>query len=406
MDFGQVIAQKQDTIIQLWTERVRKDEAITSIHELTYQGVLDSLPELVKAIAHLLRRSQTENFSPEGLQNLGLDHGELRAKQGYDAEEIFREYGILREVIFEQIEEALLQSEPAVLLRTIRLIDGALDRIIALCFQRYNEERLREINLLYDEMLASNQELDRLVRNEQKNIAHLAHELKNPLSCIIGYSDLFLREQGKGGEVRIHFIEQVLSSGRRLLSLINETLEMSSYQAGKVAINLAMVDICDIVEEVTTVMGTLAQQKGLSIQTDCPLGERRVFTDRSRLRQIITNLVSNAVRYTDHGTIRVSVTASESSVNITVADTGLGIDATEQAKIFEPFYQGQAGQQLPSSTGLGLAIAHQMVKLLQGNIHLTSEPSIGSTFTVTLPLRYEQRTDNQPDTVGLAASTS
>ncbi|MEL6470161.1 MAG: HAMP domain-containing sensor histidine kinase [Cyanobacteria bacterium J06623_4] len=406
MDFGQVIAQKQDTIIQLWTERVRKDEAITSIHELTYQGILDSLPELVNAIAHLLRRSQTEVFSPEGLKNIGFKHGELRAGQGYDAEEIFREYGILREVIFEQIEEALLQSEPTVLLQTIRLIDGVLDQVIALCFQRYNEERLREINLLYDEMLASNQELDRLVRNEQKNIAHLAHELKNPLSCIIGYSDLFLREQGKSGEVRIHFIEQVLSSGRRLLSLINETLEMSSYQAGKVAINLAMVDICDIVEEVTTVMGTLAQQKGLSIQTDCPLGERRVFTDRSRLRQIITNLVSNAVRYTDHGTIRVSVTASESSVSITVADTGLGIDATEQAKIFEPFYQGQAGQRLTSSTGLGLAIAHQMVKLLQGNIHLTSEPSIGSTFTVTLPLRYEQRSNNQPDTVGLAASTS
>ncbi|MEL6259747.1 MAG: sensor histidine kinase [Cyanobacteria bacterium J06626_6] len=406
MDFGQIIAQRKDDIIQRWIERVRQDNAITSIRELTYKGVLNSLPKLVGAIAQLLSQSQPQPFSSENLRNLGIDHGELRAAQGYDAEEIFREYGILRAVIFEQIEAALLQSEPPTLLRTIRLIDSALDSVITLCFQRYTEERLREINLLYDEMLASNQELDRLVRNEQKNIAHLAHELKNPLSCIIGYSDLFLRKQGESGELKLNFIEQVLSSGRRLLSVINETLEMSSYQAGKIAISLELVNVCDLVEEVTTVISLLAQQKGLSIQTDCPLTEQQILTDRARLRQIVTNLVSNAVRYTESGTISVSVTPLDSATEITVADTGLGIDAGEQAKIFEPFYQGQAEQQLPCSTGLGLAIAQQMTTLLQGEIHLKSKPNIGSTFTVTLPLRYEQQPDDQPDKVSLSASSA
>ena len=167
--------------------QVRAGEAIESSQNLAYESVLDSLPSLLDAIAHLLSSAQTQDI--QDILESSLVHGALRAQQGYDAEEIVREYALLREIIFVILEDKLLESDALLLLRTTRLIDGSIDKVIAVCFRRYTEERLKEVNLLYDEMIVSNQELDRLVRNEQKNLAHMAHELKSPLSCIIGYSD-------------------------------------------------------------------------------------------------------------------------------------------------------------------------------------------------------------------------
>ncbi len=398
MDFGQLVAHKKDEIIDDWMTQAAKDSGIESDRSLTYMGILDSLPTLMSAIAHLLSTVETTDHQDiNAIMHTGLNHGELRAQQGYDAEEIVREYSILREVILKAIEGKLLASEPLILLRTVRLIDGVVDQVMAVCMKRYTEERLRELNLLYDEMIASNRELDRLVRNEQKNLAHLAHELKSPLSCIIGYSDLFLRQQNSSIEPKLNFIEQVLSSGRKLLEMINESLEVSSCQAGQIAAKLAPVDPGEVVREVVLVMDTLAQQKGLAVKFSCHQLEQQMVSDRARLRQIVTNLISNAVRYTDRGEIRVSVCQVADEVEIAIADTGIGIEIAEQNRIFEPYYQGKAGQSLPSSTGLGLAIAYQMVKLLQGKIHLESEPDVGSTFTVTLPLQYQSElAESQP----------
>jgi len=387
MDFGEALAYRKEDIIRSWMAQVRADDAIESSQNLAYESVLDSLPSLLDAIAHLLSSAQTEDI--KDMLESSLVHGALRAQQGYDAEEIVREYALLREIIFVTLEDKLLKSDTLLLLRTTRLIDGAIDKVIAVCFKRYTEERLKEVNLLYDEMIASNQELDRLVRNEQKNLAHMAHELKSPLSCIIGYSDLFLRQQGSASAPNLRFIEQVLTSGRQLLNMINETLEVSAYRKGQIVINPQRVQLCDVVEEVTAIMGTLAQQKGLLVSVLCTPVE--MTTDKARLRQVVTNIVSNAVRYTEQGSITImasQLNPAEDVIEISVQDTGLGISEVEREHIFEPFYQGSAGQQLSSSTGLGLAIAHQMVALLQGTIRLSSIPNVGSTFTITLPLQY------------------
>ncbi|MEO1635112.1 MAG: sensor histidine kinase [Cyanobacteria bacterium J06631_9] len=397
MDYAQLVASNKDTIIETWVARVRADSFIESTDDLTYKGILDSLPMLIDAIAHLL--SNTNTTSIHTLQESGIDHGKLRAQQGYSASEIVREYGLLRDIILELIEPELLQSTPQIALRAVRLVNGIIDQVIATCLRRYTDERLREVNLLYDEMLASNQELDRLIRNEQTNTAYMAHELKTPLTCIIGYSDLFLRKQGDSGELRLEFIEQVLTSGRKLLETINHTLEESSYRSGQVPLNLTWINVGEVILEVTTTLETLALQKGLSLKFERPLAAISVLTDRARFRQVLTNLVSNAVRYTESGSICVSLVlgenGAEEGVEIAIADTGLGIDDTELARIFEPYYQGHAGQQLPTSSGLGLAIAQQMVQLLQGKIRVTSEPDAGSTFTITLPRQYQSQDQSQ-----------
>ena len=131
---------------------------IESAHHLTYTAILDSLPKLLDTLESLLLQPTSEDAA--ALLQTGLVHGALRARQGYDAEEIVREYSVLRGIIFETIQAALLGSDPPLILRTVRLIDGAIDRVIAFSLKRYTEERLSAVNLLYDELLASNQELD------------------------------------------------------------------------------------------------------------------------------------------------------------------------------------------------------------------------------------------------------
>lgn len=458
MDLSEVLASRKDEIIRQWMSQVQGDRAlntslpaspeklrkaslnetnekiaasensrpIESAHHLTYTAILDSLPKLLDTLESLLLQPTSEDVA--ALLKTGLVHGALRARQGYDAEEIVREYSVLRGIIFETIQAELLGSDPPLILRTVRLIDGAIDRVVAFSLKRYTEERLSALNLLYDELLASNQELDWRVRTERNNLAHLAHELKSPLSSIIGYSDLFLRQYASTQEVHPEHVERALTGGRQLLEMIDEALEMSLYKAGKVKLTLKPVQVCSVVKEVAVVLETLAQQKGLTLSTECSQADQLIVTDKGRLRQIATNLISNAIRYTESGSIYVEVrmvkaadeadalpdqmikTPAETSsfenciqagpnvegdrVEIAVIDTGLGIDATEQAQIFEPYYRGKAGQQLSCSTGLGLAITYQMVKLLQGSIHLRSEPGGGSTFTIALPLYYKDEDDS------------
>lgn len=391
MDFGQLLEKQKRAIIDTWMAQVRADSRIESTHELTYEAVLDSLPALLDAIAHLLSDPDPSDIRT-AIDKANI-HGELRAQQGYHAGEIVREYSVLRDVIFDSLEEKLIASEPLLSWRATRLIDGVLDKVIAFCLERYTDERLREMNWLYEEMMVSNQELDRMVRDKQKTMAYLAHELKSPLSCIIGYSDLFLRQQSTSSEPNLDFIEQVRSNGRRLLTMINETLKTACHESGQRMVNLESVEICDVIKEVATVLNTLAQQKHLSIEVDCCAEIETVTTDPARLRQVLTNLISNAVRYTENGSIKIQARQlpdeSGDVVEVAVTDTGLGIKQAEQARIFEPYYQGGAGQKLENSTGLGLAIARQMVEQLQGSIHLSSKPDVGSTFTIVLPLHYQ-----------------
>lgn len=405
MDFGQLLAQRKSTIIDTWMTEVRESSQIESTKDLTYEAILNSLPAMLDAIASLLSDPDVSDVRT-AIDKANV-HGELRAEQGYSAGEIVREYSILRNIIFDELEEKLLMSDTQLTLRVTRVIDGVLDKTIAFCLDRYTDERLREVNWLYDEMMVSNQELDRLVRNEQRNMAYLAHELKSPLSCIIGYSDLFLRQQSSSMKPNLDFVEQVLSNGRRLLAMINETLEISYCRSGQMALNLESVDVCSLIEEVTTVLNTLAQQKGLSIEVNCQANIGIMTTDQTRLRQVLTNLVSNAVRYTEKGRISVQarLVAEETGdlVEVAVVDTGLGIESAEHDRIFEPYYQGDAGQKAESSTGLGLAIARQIAQLLQGSIHLVSEPNVGSTFTIVLPRHYSKGA--QLETPTEAAST-
>ncbi|MBD1937933.1 HAMP domain-containing sensor histidine kinase [Microcoleus sp. FACHB-68] len=396
MDFSQALLNKIDTIVEIWVETVRQDDRIETAKELTYKGVRDSVPIVLQAIARML--SPSEDNDIKTLVEKSLEHGTLRAKQGYDAEEIAREYRLLRWVIFSTLEEDLIKGSSAEVIRACRLIDTGLDEVIARCFKTYTEERLRELEDLQNQLKLTNQELTRLVRASKDNLSHLAHELKTPLTSIIGYSDLFLRQQEKNPETKdsipnLGHIDKVLKHGRQLLHLINDALEISRYEAGKMILQPNVINLKEIMANVTEMVEPMARSKNIKISVDYEEFPEPVVTDCLRLQQIVTNLMTNAIRYTESGSVNMKCQMlSDRQWSITVSDTGIGIAQEKQLQIFEPYFrEAEAGNQpyVPYSTGLGLAIVTRLVELLQGKIELESNVGVGSKFTVIFPLEIK-----------------
>ena len=394
IDFSQALQDKIDIITHNWIEAVRADEQIETAKQLTYTSVRDSLPIVLQAIVTML--CQSEDSDIRTVIQESLDHGTVRAQQGYDAEEIAREYRLLRRVIFDALEPELLKGSAAEVSRAYRLIDSALDEVIADCFKTYTQARFQELQELQNQLQLTNQELTRLVRANQENLSHLAHELKTPLTSIIGYSELFLRQrnnsQVKDSAPNLAHIDKVLSNGRRLLRLINDTLEISRYDAGRIELQLTATNVRSAIGTVVEIIEPLAKAKNLEIAVECDPVLDRVMTDYLRLQQIVTNLVSNAIRYTEAGTITIKTELlSEKHWSICITDTGIGIASEDCDRIFMPFFRADnsLGSLMPDSTGLGLAIVARLVNLLQGKIELVSEVGVGSSFTVIFPLELE-----------------
>ncbi|HEY9301678.1 MAG TPA: HAMP domain-containing sensor histidine kinase, partial [Phormidium sp.] len=290
----------------------------------------------------------------------------------------------------------LLDSTVREVIRVYDVINATIDEAIAQCFKSYVEERLRELQQLQSQAELTNQELTRLVKENQENVSQLAHELKNPLNSIIGYSELILRSSRRTPEVQdsvphLEHIERVVRNGRQLLRLINDTLEISRYEAGKMKLNPEPTDVRSLIDDVFKMLEPLAAAKDLQLVVNCEQAPEKVLTDPLRLQQIVTNLLSNAIRYTPSGTVQLTCQMpSDNQWSIAVRDTGVGIALEDQSRIFDPFFRaGNSDTQVPDSTGLGLAIVSQLVKLMQGEIELVSQVGVGSTFTVILPLQVK-----------------
>lgn len=391
MDFSQLLAEKIDTILDKWVVAVRKDRRIESADDLSYSAIKDHIPNVLAAMVTVLSKTQGNDIN--SIVIASWEHGTIRAIQGFDPEEIAREYHQLRMVIFDAIEADLLQGTPTEIIRSMRLINAVIDEAIARCFNSYVKERLRELDHLHSSLTLHNEELTRLINSNQEYLSHLAHDLKQPLSSIIGYSDLFLRQQekkitGKETPANIEHIERVLRNGRHLLRLINDLLEISRFDTGKVKPELAPTDVYEVINNVYQMLEPLAAGKNLEIVVDCVRAPKSVITDSFKLQQIVTNLVSNAIRYTESGTIKiVSQVLDNDKWAIAVSDTGIGIAPEDHERIFEPYYRAKS--YLPDSTGLGLAIVSRLVKLLQGEVKLVSEVGVGSSFTVIFPSQLE-----------------
>jgi signal transduction histidine kinase len=224
----------------------------------------------------------------------------------------------------------------------------------------------------------------RLERLKSEFVATASHELRSPLTSIKGFVELLSRSEGLDDKQR-EFVDVILLSTNRLVDLVNDLLDVARIEAGQIEIHPRPTDLVEAVHEVTTLLGPRIADKSQQLELDLPRLLPLSPADPARIRQVVTNLVTNAHLYTPPGgRIAVSLSAEEHSIVLRVSDTGRGMSAEEQEHIFERFYRGDDGRTLPG-TGLGLSIVKSLVDLHGGAIEVESEPEQGSVFTVRLP---------------------
>jgi signal transduction histidine kinase len=216
----------------------------------------------------------------------------------------------------------------------------------------------------------------------------MSHELRTPLNGIIGYTDLMGTEVlGPLTDGQRRSLERVQTCSWHLVSIIDQILTHSRIEAGQEEAVSEETDILQLVREVMDILTPFAEAKRLEVRIEGAADAVTARTDPGKVRQVLLNLVGNAVRYTARGAVAISVgTAGAGRVQVCVRDTGPGVAAEDQERIFEPFTQLEpALTRKESGTGLGLAIARRLARLLGGDISLRSEPGEGSTFILTIP---------------------
>lgn len=224
--------------------------------------------------------------------------------------------------------------------------------------------------------------------NEAKSrfLANMSHELRTPLTAILGYVEL-ITEEMEGHQQALADLHNVEVASRHLLSLINELLDLAKIESGKEAVDLADVDLREVVVSLERTVRPLIVKGGNRLIVECPRAVPMLRTDGLRLRQVLLNLLSNAAKFTSGGEVAMRVRLDGQGVTIAVSDTGIGIPAHLLPKMFEAFEQmAPAAPALQEGTGLGLPICKKLVDLLGGTLDADSEVGVGSTFRVHLPL--------------------
>jgi signal transduction histidine kinase/HAMP domain-containing protein len=246
---------------------------------------------------------------------------------------------------------------------------------------------------LYREIEARSHELAAANQHKSEFLANMSHELRTPLNAIIGFSEvLHERMFGELNDKQLEYIEDILASGRHLLSLINDILDLSKVEAGRMELELSSFDLTVALESAVALVKERAGRHGLSLDLVVDPGIGELVADERKVKQILLNLLSNAVKFTPEGG-RVMVTAAPVTANsgacgvvqIAVSDTGVGIAAADQARIFEEFRQVGSGSRMQEGTGLGLTLTKKFVELHGGRIWVSSQVGKGSTFSFTLP---------------------
>ncbi len=215
-------------------------------------------------------------------------------------------------------------------------------------------------------------------------LSRMSHELRTPLNAILGFAQLLEAEDFAARDLKK--LEHILKAGRHLLGLIDEVLDISRMEAGKMSLSCEPVCLAEVISDCADMIRPMAVQEGISLFVEAANDDVFVRADRQRLKQVVLNLLSNAVKYNHpEGEVTVSWTAAGDHVVLDVADTGLGMSAEHTAALYTPFERLGAENTTVPGTGLGLAVSKRLVEAMDGLITVESAPDVGTTFTVDLP---------------------
>jgi len=244
------------------------------------------------------------------------------------------------------------------------------------------------------ELAKANHRLKELDRMKSEFLANMSHELRTPLNSVIGFSELII--DGIAGDInqkQIRYLSNIRASGKTLLQLIDDILDLSKIEAGKAELHLEKLGLNSIIDVVKEITLSLAEEKKLHFDTEVSKSLPNVVADKKKLEQILFNLVSNAIKFTpEGGSIKISAVEEKREFRVSVRDTGIGIKEEDLAAIFESFRQlDSSATKRYKGVGLGLAITRRLVQMHEGRIWVESRPGEGSKFSFTLPKREREK---------------
>lgn len=256
------------------------------------------------------------------------------------------------------------------------------------------KKKNKELEEKREQIHIQNLKLLEASETKSKFLATMSHELRTPLNAIMAFSQMLQRKnKGNFSKQQVDMIERIHGNGKNLLALITDILDLSKIEAGGLKLYPEEFDLSQLITTTIDELRSLKSQKTLDIKVKINLQDTKTVNDRNRVRQILVNLISNAIKFTDEGMVLIEASEiSDSCLAILVEDTGIGISSDNLKYIFEPFRQiNQSISRKYAGTGLGLAITQSLVKMMDGNISVESELDKGSTFRVELPRYIEVR---------------
>jgi signal transduction histidine kinase len=304
-----------------------------------------------------------------------------------------------------RLREGLLRSGARAvlavpLLREDRLIGGLvvnrnspgefLPEVVALLQTFATQSALAIQNArLFREIADKSRQLEAASRHKSEFLANMSHELRTPLNAIIGFSEVLAQGMfGTINEKQTEYLRDILESGRHLLSLINDILDLSKIEAGRMELESADFDLPSAIENALILLRERASRRGIRLGSTIDQRLGMIGGDERKVKQVLLNLLSNALKFTpEGGQIDVAARLYDDRAEVSVADTGVGIAQADQDAVFEEFRQVGTADKKAEGTGLGLALSRKFIELHGGQIWVESEVGRGSTFTFTLPVR-------------------
>ncbi len=242
---------------------------------------------------------------------------------------------------------------------------------------------------LFGALQEANRQLGEASQHKSQFLANMSHELRTPLNAIIGFSEVLSEQMfGEVNAKQAEYLRDILTSGQHLLALINDILDLSKVEAGRMELEPGRFSLPEALGNGLTMLKERASRHGITLSLDADPSLDVIEADERKVKQVVFNLLSNAVKFTpDGGRVELSAHSVHDEIHIAVRDTGVGIAAEDQAHVFEEFRQTGAGRAQSEGTGLGLALTKKLVELHGGRIWVESEVGVGSTFVFTLPLQ-------------------